>query len=144
MKSSKLVRIALALVVGGSGAAMYATNALAHPACPIVKLGTVWNSGSACCTASNGKNACAWGELGSGGVKVMKATADGPPPPPVGFQCPRWRADALDQNAQPLNPACVLTSDINGTFVGIGNTAAASCSNNGATMRISVSTFCPP
>jgi hypothetical protein len=142
MESRQLFRIVLALAVGGSGAAMYASDASAQQAChpaPVSNAPT-WSTSSVCCTAPNGSDACSWGEIG-GGSQWMKATADGPPPPPSpGCNPNKWGADGLNINGGVV-AGCSLTGQPNGTFVGIGNTAQTQC-NGAFRTRITYFTTC--
>jgi hypothetical protein len=126
MEAGKMFRIVLALAVGAGGAALYASNAVAHPACPITSGGAnpTWANSVACCTQGN--NACSWGETDGFGDQWMKATADGRAISACGGNT-RWRAVGQTSGG---GVACSLDSALNGTYPGIGNTASTPC--NGA------------
>jgi hypothetical protein len=143
MESSKLLRIVLALAVGGVGVASYASNASADGPCTLTQTqtssGTNWAASNVCCTGSNGAKACSWGEFDSFGNKWMKATADAPPPPPTGCgHSTIWEATGLNTSN---GMVCVKEGARNGTFPGIGNTASVPC-NGGVKTRIGYFQLC--
>lgn len=98
MEIKRLVRIALALAVSGSGAAMYTKDAKAFPACGTGVnwlFSANWTAG-VCCTSpfGGGHTLCSWGVDDPTFGKHMHGTANGWPSSIQG-DGKRWRIKAL-------------------------------------------------
>jgi hypothetical protein len=118
MEMKKLLRIALAVAVAVSGAAMYAKDASATCA-----TSSSWTA-SACATSGNGAQGCSWGEVDGSGNKHVKGTSSGGLP-----LCGSWSVQGLRSDG-------LIVCSADSSMHGNGVTVSGACPSTAAKSRV--------